>query len=783
MTAYLVGAGPGDPGLLTLRAQELIARADVILYDLLIGPEILAGAREDAELIFVGKQGGGPQVPQVDTNALLIEHSTAGREVVRLKGGDPLVFGRGSEEAQVLRAAGVRYEIVPGITSGIAAPAYAGIPVTHRDVAAGVAFVTGHQARDGAELDWDALARFPGTLVFYMAVKALPRLSEALIAAGRPADEPVAVVERGTLADQRVTHATLATVGDGVGARALPSPSSARSPRSVRSWPGASCGRCTIGASPSPAPGRRPRRWRPGCATSAREVVEAPAIRTRSLEARAAAARPVTTCSSSPRPTARTSCSPCSQRAGRRRAHAGRSPDRRDGPGHRARAARARHRRRRRAGPLRCRRHAATRSPDTPLSSVLLFRAREGRDTLPEGLRARGVPVRSCRSTRRCPSRSSDPGRLAASTGSPSRRPRPCASSPTRPAAFRRGRGWPRSARRPPPRSASSAANPTSRPTRTHRTASSTRSWRYILRMNETPRVITFLSDYGLADEFVGVVHAVIARHRARGTRHRPRPRRPSAGRPRGRARCSSARCHSPHQACIWPWSTRRSARGDGPSPLRTAEEDRLLVGPDNGLLMLAAHTLRWVRRGRRDLALAVAAGAGVGDLPRPRRLRTRRRAAGRRRSTRRGRRADRDRRISSVSIRRAPRSPTARSSRTSSASTASATCCSTPRTTTRARPCASDTRSRSAITAGTFARTFADVAAGALVLYEDSSRRLAIAVNSGSAAEHLELMPATGCCWRRDDRPARATTCVRSTRPTLAHVSSPSAVRRTERS
>ena len=141
--ATLVGAGPGDPGLLTVRAVELIATADVVLYDRLIPAEALRHARADAELVYVGKQGGGPQMPQEEIDRLLVEHGRAGRRVVRLKGGDPFVFGRGGEEALVLREAGVEFEIVPGVTAGVAAPAYAGIPVTHRELASGVAFVTG----------------------------------------------------------------------------------------------------------------------------------------------------------------------------------------------------------------------------------------------------------------------------------------------------------------------------------------------------------------------------------------------------------------------------------------------------------------------------------------------------------------------------------------------------------------------------------------------------------------------------------------------------------------
>ena len=207
-TAYLVGAGPGDPGLLTARAIELIARADVILHDRLIPSEALAGARDGAEVIDVGKVGGGEQVPQEETTRLLVDRARAGNDVVRLKGGDPFVFGRGGEEAQACRAAGVPFEVVPGITAGVAAPAYAGIPVTQRAVASAVAFVTGHEdpAKPETAIDWPALAAFPGTLVFYMGVRQLPRIAEQLVAGGRAAGEPVAVVERGTLPGQRTVR-------------------------------------------------------------------------------------------------------------------------------------------------------------------------------------------------------------------------------------------------------------------------------------------------------------------------------------------------------------------------------------------------------------------------------------------------------------------------------------------------------------------------------------------------------------------------------------------------
>ena len=203
---------------MTRRSLELIARADAILYDRLIAPGALDGAREGCELRYVGKRPGDAAMGQEEINSLLVELGRAGKRVVRLKGGDPFVFGRGGEEAEALRSAQVPYEVVPGVTAGVAAPAYAGIPVTHRDSASGVAFVTGHEDPEKPEssLDWDALAAFPGTLVFYMGVKNLPLIARRLRAAGRPDDEPVAVVERGTLPGQRTISATLATVEEEV---------------------------------------------------------------------------------------------------------------------------------------------------------------------------------------------------------------------------------------------------------------------------------------------------------------------------------------------------------------------------------------------------------------------------------------------------------------------------------------------------------------------------------------------------------------------------------------
>ena len=223
---YLVGAGPGDPGLVTAKALELVASADVVLHDRLIPVSVLDRARPDAELIYVGKQPGVGGASQERTEALMVEHARLGRSVVRLKGGDPFVFGRGGEEAEALARARVEFEVVPGVTSGVAAPAYAGIPVTHRDDASAVAFVTGHEdpEKDETALDWEALARFPGTLVLYMGVKNLPRIAERLRAAGRDPGEPAAAIERGTEAAQRTVTATLAELPGAVAEAGLSAP-------------------------------------------------------------------------------------------------------------------------------------------------------------------------------------------------------------------------------------------------------------------------------------------------------------------------------------------------------------------------------------------------------------------------------------------------------------------------------------------------------------------------------------------------------------------------------
>jgi len=214
VTVYLVGAGPGDPGLLTVRGAELLAAADVVVHDRLSAASLLDLAPLDAERIDVGKTPRGPSVPQDQINELLVRHGSAGRMVVRLKGGDPFVFARGAEEARALESAGVAYEVVPGITSAIAAPAYAGIPVTRRYSSTSLTIVTGHEdpSKASTQVDWEALARVGGTLVILMGVANLPEISRRLIAGGLDPDTPATAVRWGTRPDQHVTRATLATL-------------------------------------------------------------------------------------------------------------------------------------------------------------------------------------------------------------------------------------------------------------------------------------------------------------------------------------------------------------------------------------------------------------------------------------------------------------------------------------------------------------------------------------------------------------------------------------------
>ena len=210
-TVWLVGAGPGEPGLLTLLAVHALSTADVIVYDALVSDEILSLARPDATLEFAGKRGGKPSPKQRDITERLIELARAGHRVLRLKGGDPFVFGRGGEEALGLVAAGVSFKVVPGITAGLGGLAAAGIPATTRDTNQAVILMTGHCAADGAEIDWAAYARTKAPLVLYMAMANLPKIAAALIAAGTAPDMPVAIVVRASTPDQRTLVTTLAT--------------------------------------------------------------------------------------------------------------------------------------------------------------------------------------------------------------------------------------------------------------------------------------------------------------------------------------------------------------------------------------------------------------------------------------------------------------------------------------------------------------------------------------------------------------------------------------------
>lgn len=205
----LVGAGPGDVGLLTLRGLQVMQQADVVLYDHLVSDEILDLVRRDAERICVGKRAGAHSVIQEETNRLLVELAQQGKRVVRLKGGDPFIFGRGGEELQVAAAAGIPFQVVPGVTAAAGATAYAGIPLTHRDHAQSVTFITGHCRPDGEGLDWADLARARQTLAIYMGTMKAADISQRLIAHGRAATTPVAVISRGTRADQRVQIGTL----------------------------------------------------------------------------------------------------------------------------------------------------------------------------------------------------------------------------------------------------------------------------------------------------------------------------------------------------------------------------------------------------------------------------------------------------------------------------------------------------------------------------------------------------------------------------------------------
>jgi uroporphyrin-III C-methyltransferase len=225
-SVWLVGAGPGDPGLLTLLALHALRRADVIVYDALVDRRVLALKRDDATLDYAGKRGGRPSAQQEDISLRLIRLARSGKRVLRLKGGDPFVFGRGGEEAIALKEAGVKFRIVPGITAAIGGLAYAGIPATHRDVNLSFAFVSGHQSGGDlpGEVDWAALSRAAPTIVVYMAMGHLAEVAAKLIAAGRTPDEPAAIVGKATMPEQRVVETTLARAAADAAAAQIEAP-------------------------------------------------------------------------------------------------------------------------------------------------------------------------------------------------------------------------------------------------------------------------------------------------------------------------------------------------------------------------------------------------------------------------------------------------------------------------------------------------------------------------------------------------------------------------------
>jgi uroporphyrin-III C-methyltransferase len=225
-TVVLAGAGPGDAGLLTLAAAEALKRADVVIYDALVGDAVMDLIPERAEKIYAGKRGGQPSTKQADIVEKLIEHARAGKRVLRLKGGDPFVFGRGADECLALAEAGIPFRIVPGITAGIAGLTYAGIPATSRETNSAVCFLTGHAATGEvpADIDWSALSEVAPVLVFYMATLHLPEIAERLLRAGRSGDEPVVFISNATTERQKVVETTLGKCADDFASDPLPPP-------------------------------------------------------------------------------------------------------------------------------------------------------------------------------------------------------------------------------------------------------------------------------------------------------------------------------------------------------------------------------------------------------------------------------------------------------------------------------------------------------------------------------------------------------------------------------
>lgn len=223
---FLVGAGPGDPGLITVRGTQCLAQADLVLYDYLVNSALLDYAPATSERVCLGHPHGGREMVQQEVNRRMVAAAQDGKKVVRLKSGDPHLFGRGAEEVEVLVAAGIPFEVVPGVTAASAAASHAGIPITHRDLASAVALITGHRRCDGCgpELDYDRLAQFPGTLVFYMGMTTSRHWSEALLRGGRSPDTPVAIVRRASWPDQETVRCTLGTVADVIEQRTICAP-------------------------------------------------------------------------------------------------------------------------------------------------------------------------------------------------------------------------------------------------------------------------------------------------------------------------------------------------------------------------------------------------------------------------------------------------------------------------------------------------------------------------------------------------------------------------------